>query len=138
MKGVVMKFFFLILALQGLTLQAQAGDSQAVGVDHLARFNEAGGAHFVCNAAERALGRPEINESCNVIMILNDREKVDDAVNRGEFGTIVHKADFAGSALLLISTVSVEQLERLRYDSRIRLLAPDFPLGPGGGFTVKN
>lgn len=126
-------FIFLVLVI---SLRANADEPLAV--DHLSSFQSSGGAHFFCNALERATKRPEVNTSCVAVMLIHQSPQLNEALARNEFGKALKSSTFGDSLHLFVSEVTVEQLEILRFDSRIKALAPDFPLGGVGAFTVKN
>lgn len=138
-----------------LVIATSAAIADAPSVDHLNGL----GSHFFCNAANKLAHKPETGTSCTAIIQTNDLPSNIEAIKRGEFGVVQkewtlkgvrHAVEFRDGKLVetglppnanlhfVISTVTLELLEVLRYDSRIYAMAPDTPLSeptcPGGNW----
>lgn len=126
---------FIILILS-ITLHAKAENTAQI--DHLAGFNNNGdAAHAFCNIIERVKKLPEVKTSCRALILVYPSPSLKAAMDQGEFGSVV-KVFALGDSTLIISNVTIEQLEILRFDSRIEVIAPDTPVGGVGAFTVTN
>jgi len=116
---------FAVLLVPASLAQASPNDA----------LEKLGGPVGFCNVLEKAKGLPQTNASCGAIISLSERDfSVADLQAFGRISNVLH----AGDQVFLITTVTIEELEALRFDPRIVNIAPDFPVGGVGSFTVRN
>jgi hypothetical protein len=128
MKTLSFMFVCLVTLAQ---LQAKAASAN----DHLAALNPNGAKAF-CNILNRAQKLPQINTSCIAIIEIEDTAANRASVVNGEFGQVLKTQELRDLSLLWVySSVTVDQLEVLRFDLRIRKMAPDFSIGSAGGMS---
>ena len=135
MKYLIALMFSLQLNVFAQEIPAQ---QESRKVDHLSTWNRFGGAPYFCNIFAKLVGEPQNNTSCTAIMLAHYSPELMADIEAGKFGQIFNVQIVGKTLVYIVTTVTVEQLEVLRYDPRIKNIAPDAPMGTTTSFTVKN
>ncbi|MCO5143916.1 MAG: hypothetical protein M9962_12565 [Oligoflexia bacterium] len=112
--------------------------SYATTVDHL---SWTGGAKGFCNILAKLEKKPEVHIACAAIILVKADSFTEEELRNQKLGQVADVLDYKevnGTTIYIVSRITVEQLEAIRYDERIISLAPDMPLSGDDAFTVRN
>src|SRR5262249_34198402 len=107
--------------------------AEGEAVDHLAALK--GDAKAFCNMDNKARRLPETATQCQTILVVYNTNGALAAIENGGFGKVIRSQRWLTDYIMVVTVLTVEQVEVLRFDPRIKHMAPDFMLGPNGGFS---